>query len=366
VNDAVRLMSARDTEAASAADWSFERDLETVFDALGGAWEALRGARIFMTGGTGFIGCWLLETLRFADRRLALDVHVTLLTRNAAQFWRKAPHLAAHPGFTLLDGDVRRFDAPPGPFTHVIHAATDASADLNEYDPRTMFDTVLDGTRRALDLSAAHAARMLFLSSGAVYGRQPWDIEHIAENWLGAPDCSDPRATYGEAKRAAEMLCAIYAKQFGVHVNTARIFSLLGPHLPLSTHFAAGNFIRDAIDVRPIVVNGDGKACRSYLYAADLAAWLWRILLDAPRGRVYNVGSDETVSIGALAQRVATVLGPLEFRILGKADAGWNPGRYVPDTSAIRRDLGVAATVPLDEAIRRTALWNGWKGKSIS
>jgi dTDP-glucose 4,6-dehydratase len=224
-----------------------------------------------------------------------------------------------------------------------------------------MFDTVVTGTRHVLDLAVANRVRrMLFLSSGAVYGAQPPDIMHVAEDWTGGPDCRDPGNTYAEAKRAAEMLCAIASKKHNLNVATARIFAVLGPLLPLDTHFAAGNFIRDALAGRRITVQGAGTAVRSYLYAADLAAWLWRILLAAPARATYNVGSEHAVSIADLARRTADLLGEAGHEVLGRPDPGWNPGRYVPSTAAIRRDLGVFESVSLDEAIRRTAIWNGW------
>lgn len=87
------------------------------------------------------------------------------------------------------------------------------------------------------------------------------------------------------------------------------------------------------------------------------------MLLRAEPGKPYNVGSDESVSIRDMAEKVSQVLGNGKYQILGAGDMGWNPGRYVPDTSLIGRDLGLHKTVSLDEAIRRTALWNDWKGK---
>ena len=111
---------------------------------------------------------------------------------------------------------------------------------------------------------------------------------------------------------------------------------------------------------KTIVIEGAGKAVRSYLYAADLTAWLWAMLLRAPSGAIYNVGSEEDVSIAELATRVAKLLGAPGVEILAREDPGWNPGRYVPDTQKIRNELGVVPTVGLDEAIVRTARWNGW------
>jgi dTDP-glucose 4,6-dehydratase len=228
-----------------------------------------------------------------------------------------------------------------------------------------MFDTVVSGTRWALEFARQREIpRTLFMSSGAVYGQQPWELERVPESWSGGPICTNPLAAYAEGKRAAEMLCAIYAKQFGLDIVTARIFALLGPHIELGIHFAAGNFIRDAMQGRPVIVKGDGRPCRSYLYASDLTAWLLAMLVKARPGAVYNVGSDQSVSIADLARRTSDLLGGDGVTILGAQDPGWNPGRYVPDTSLIRHELGVQQTQSLDEAILKTALWNGWEPKS--
>jgi dTDP-glucose 4,6-dehydratase len=285
-----------------------------------------------------------------------------ILTRDPAAFAARAPHLASHPGFQFVEGDVLSLAASGERFSHVIHAATDASADLNDRDPRRMFDTVVTGTRRALDLALdAGARRVLFLSSGAVYGPQPWAVERVAEDFPGGPNCQDPKIAYAEGKRAAEMLCAIYAKQFGLDTVSARIFAVLGPLLSLDIHFAAGNFIRDALAGRTVRVIGGGGGVRSYLYASDLTVWLWAMLLRADRGAVYNVGSEESVSIADLARRISGLLGDSGFEILGQPDPGWNLGRYVPSTLLIRQELGLLAEIGLDDAIRRTAIWNGWK-----
>jgi len=343
--------------------WSLEHDLDNVITACQPVWPAVRDGHLFITGGTGFIGCWLLESLRHANRELGLGIRATILTRSINDFRRKAPHLADCGQFQFIEGGIADFRFPDDQFTHIIHAATDASAQLNECDPRKMFSTIVDGTRHVLDFAVeAGIPRVLFLSSGAVYGQQPWELTRVPESWLGGPNCVDPKATYAEAKRAAEMLCAIYCKQHGIEVAIARIFALLGPYLTLDIHFAAGNFIRDAIAGKTVVVNGNGQPCRSYLYASDLAVWLLHMLIRAPSCRPYNVGSDESISIRELAQLVAATLGNGQCRILGQADAGWNPGRYVPDTQLIEAELGLKRTVSLQNAILRTALWNGWKG----
>jgi dTDP-glucose 4,6-dehydratase len=344
-----------------ADDTILAHDLDGIYTRLVDGWQALRGARLFMTGGTGFIGRWMLDSLALANARDGLDVKVVVLTRDPARFAHAAPHLAGNPAFHFVAGDVLSLDWDGARYSHVIHAATDASAALNEQDPRRMFDTVLTGTRAALDFAvAAKARRVLFLSSGAVYGPQPWDMSHVAEDDRGGPDPTTHRSAYGEGKRAAEVLCAIYRQQFGLDIVTARIFALLGPLLSLDIHFAAGNFILDAVAGRTVTVNGDGRAVRSYLYIADLVTWLWAMLLRAPGGATYNLGSEDAVSIADLAERTARLLRGDGHRILGQPDLGWNPGRYVPSTARFRTAMQLAPTVALDEAILRTAQWNGW------
>ena len=351
----------------NAAQWSLDQDLEFILSATEEVFLSLKDARIFITGGTGFIGCWLLESLRHADMRLSLGVKLTVLTRDVAAFKLKAPHLAGYEPFNFVQGEVSSFSSPEEGFTHVIHAATDASADLNANNPIAMFDTVVEGTRRVLDFAVEkRPTKMLYLSSGAVYGQQPWEMERVSEEWRGSPSCTDPKAAYAEGKRAAEMMCAIYGKQFALQISIARIFALLGPYLSLGIHFAAGNFIRDAMQGKPAIVQGNGLPCRSYLYAADLTVWLWHLLQRGAPNKPYNVGSDESVSIRQLAQRTSTVLGAGDCQVLNTVDEGWNLGRYVPDTSQIAQDLGLYKTVSLDEAIRRTALWNGWKEKELT
>lgn len=332
-----------------------DEDIAPLADTLAPAWAKLEGARIFMTGGTGFIGRWMLEALL----RAPIEAEVTVLSRNPRRFADAAPHLAARAN--LVEGDVTQFEPPHGDFTHIVHGATDASAALTASDPCRMFTTIVDGTRRTLEFArSCNSPRFLFLSSGAVYGAQPAAVSHIGEDWPGAPDARDPKSAYAEGKRAAETLCAIYGSQFGLEIVTARIFALLGPRLPLGRHFAAGNFIRDAMAGRRIRISSSGEAVRSYLYAADLAAWLWAMLAQAEPGAVYNCGSEEAVTIAELADRISAILGGAGVDVEGRPDTGWNPGRYVPSSAAIRRDLGLRVTVPLDEAIRRTAMADGW------
>ena len=333
-------------------------DLAYVLENTRALWDELRGQRLFITGGTGFFGCWLLESFLWANRELGLGASVTVLTRDPAGFRRRIPHLALDPAVTLYPGDVRALDYPAGSFSHVIHAATTASADLNGNDPLRMLDTIVEGTRRVLDLSAERGVRkFLFTSSGAVYGKQPADLSHIPETYAGVPDTMDPLAAYAEGKRFSELLCAIYARKYGIETKIARGFAFVGPYLPLDRHFAAGNFIRDRLRGGPIQVQGDGTTLRSYLYAADLAIWLWTILFKGQSCRPYNVGSDSAVAISDLASMVAGLGPPTEVRIASAPQPGVLPERYVPDIARARTELNLTPSVSLADAVLRTSTW---------
>ena len=334
-------------------------DLDQVLARTSGLWEDLRGARVFLTGGTGFFGCWLLETLLWANDRLGLDASAVVLTRNPAAFERKAPALASHPALTLQNGDVRTFDIELGTFSHVIHGGTETAAPLTPADTLGVFDSIVGGTRRVLDLARRSGARRFLLTStGAVYGRQPPGVTHLSEEHMSGPDTTNPARAGAEAKRAAEMLCAIYADA-RLQPTIARCFAFVGPYMPLDAHLAVGNFIRDALRGGPIDVAGDGSPQRSYLYAGDLAVWLWTVLLRGQPMRPYNVGSETAVSIGDLAHAVARRFSPeAEVRFARTPDTAAPVDRYVPSTARIRTELGVTATVDLDEALARTASWH--------
>ena len=331
-------------------------DLDHILAHTDGLWEELRGQRIFITGGTGFFGCWLLESFAWANAKLGLNARAVVLSRNPVAFAKKAPHLTMDKAITFHSGDVRDFKFPTGSYSHVIHAATEASAKLNQENPLLMLDTIVEGTRHTLDFAAACGAKKFLLtSSGAVYGRQPSTMTHISEGYPGAPDPLDPASAYGEGKRAAELLCEIYRQRYGIETKIARCFAFVGPYLPLDAHFAIGNFIRDALAGGPIKVQGDGTPRRSYLYAADLAIWLWTILFRGQPGRPYNVGSDEATKIAGIAQSVArSVSGDIQIIIDKKCDASHAIQRYVPAVERSRQELQLNVWISVAQAIQKT------------
>jgi nucleoside-diphosphate-sugar epimerase len=338
------------------------RDLAHILSLTRPVWERARGKRIFLTGATGFFGAWLLESLAYCNRELHLETSATVLCRNPEAAVARMPHLGGETSIRFVAGDVRSFDFPDQSFDFVIHAAA-ASSGAEAAQPLNLLTTLVRGTERVLEFAKArNTEAFLFVSSGAVYGPQPENLGHIPENYRGGPDWVDPNAAYAEGKRVAEQMCSIYACNSEIQFSIARCFAFVGPHLPLDRHFAIGNFIGDALAGKNISIRGDGTPMRSYLYAADLAIWLWTLLLAKSEHRatpsILNVGSGDAISIGDLATTVVEELNPsLTIELAAKPAAGAPLRQYVPDVTEAEARLGLRKTIGLREAIRRTADW---------
>ena len=314
--------------------------------------------QLLLTGGTGFFGRAVLRSIQQRRDAGTSEFQVETLSRDPGNFSRQYPDLASQPWLRVLPGDIldrKSFSSLSTP-DWVLHAAAD-STHPGALTPRTRYEQIVDGTRNVLDFAVKKGGRrFLFISSGGVYGPQPPDVARISEDFLGMPDPLLTSSTYGVAKRAAEHLCAVTGNETGMSVVIARCFAFVGEDLPLDVHFAIGNFIRDALWADEVVVRGDGLPIRSYMHQQDLADWLLALLERGQGGRAYNVGSDLEISMLALANLVVSVVSPGKpVRVLGGTVGSGGGTRYVPSIARAKKELGLAITVPLAEAIRRTA-----------
>jgi len=330
-------------------------DLQHILGHTESLWKECKGKTVFITGGTGFFGKWLLETISFLNCEMDLGLNTIVLSRTPEKFLKKYTYFR-QPQIRFIQGDVREFSFPKEDVHYIIHAGAAASDQLNTEQPIEMFETIIGGTQHVLNLAKEKKVdSFLFVSSGAVYGKQPSDMTHIPELFVGAPDCADPRSAYGEGKRAGEMLSSLYYHQYKVPVKIARCFAFVGPYLPLDAHFAIGNFILNVLNCEDIVVKEDGTPYRSYLYAADLMIWLWTILLQGKNNEPYNVGSDDDLTIEELAHHVAHAVHPVS-KVVVRQEKNKNIPlkRYVPNVDKIAQELGLVPTTKLDAAINKT------------
>jgi dTDP-glucose 4,6-dehydratase len=229
----------------------------------------------------------------------------------------------------------------------------------NEKELLLVIDGIVNGTWHTLDFAChCKAKKVLLTSSGAIYGKQPSDIDFIPEDYKGAPDTVQSCSAYGHAKRFSESLCAMYADQFGIQTKIARCFTFMGPYMPLNASFAIGNFVLDGLRGEALRVKGDGSPYRSYMYAGDLAIWLWTILFKGKTCFPYNVGSDEAVTISDLADIVSQQFEQRPRIQIEQANViGLAGERYIPSIERARSELGLIPMIGLTEAVQRTIDW---------
>jgi len=322
-----------------------DADLAEVERNVGARWELLRGARLLLTGASGFVGGWMLDSLARARIGRALDTRAIVLTRSRERLVAARPWVDEVDWIEVVTGDVREL-AVNGTLTHVIHCASAASTEENRDDPAAVCDLIVRGTSRVMEAARhAGALRMLHLSSGAVHRAVGAPVATIA-----------PADLFVHAKRLAEAIVLRGGSTDRLAVVAARCFALLGPGLPLDGAFAAGNFVRDMLAGGPVMVDGDGRAIRTYLHAVDLATWCWVLLLDAPGGSAWDVGGTEETSIGSLAERIAAHRAGVRVQVTGAVGHA-PPDRYVPDVRPAAQALGLTPRIGLDEALGRMIAW---------
>lgn len=304
----------------------------------------LDGKKLFLTGGTGFFGKNLLQLLVQEHS----TVNVTLLSRDPERFDTACPHFRNNLNLTFLKGDIRNFSYPSDAFDYIIHGAADADAVMIREQPEEMYRVIVEGTRHLLNFAGRFpATRLLYLSSGAVYGPQPEALPFLPETYRGMPVNA-----YGKGKLKAEELCL----NSDTTCCIARCFAFSGVYLPLHKHYALGNFVADVLAKRPILIKGDGRTIRSYLDSRDLSRWLFTLLRDAPDRDVFNVGSDRPVSIRELAEMVRRISGTRLPILVQKEWNGLPPDRYVPDLSKAK-SFGLKQFIPLEQSIGEMLLF---------
>ena len=333
-------------------------DLEEINQNSGADLEEIVNKPLVITGASGFVGTWLTLSWVAAHKKLNGRGQLLITSRNPQSLIPLTKVIDPRSPVTALASDIRNLHIPSD-FRNgnLIHAATPASAALNSSDPAAMLKVVIEGQERVLAEAIRMNNKVLFLSSGAVYGRQPLDVERLSETWEGAPPISDSNSAYHEGKRVAELMGNIASDKQGLHFVSARLFAFLAPFLPLGTHFAAGNFIRDAINSDEIEIMSGGGSVRSYLYATDLCSQLWALLVRGTNATAYNVGSNIEVTIRELANAIVENINKSASVVVRGTDNSMNVTRYVPSVEKMEQEIEKSQTVFLNEALKRTSGW---------
>lgn len=331
-------------------------DLDEILANSGTIWEELRNRRVFLTGGSGFFGSWLLEGFCHANRQLGLNARVIVLTRDARRFASKLPHLTEQDGVEIEEGDFRNFRSPSGPVDYVIHSLVPDVEATYKSSSQNLYEFFADSVTRLLDLVQEKRSHgMLLCSTGAVYAHQALGRPFTEQDSM-AQGGHDMSSLYGPIRRSAELIALLRFVDRQLPVKIARGFTFTGPYLQLNTLYAIGNFISDVLNRRAVLIKGDGTDVRSYMYGTDLSVWLWTVLLRGKAGQAYNVGSSQSLTLREIADRASALTSPrLEVIVKGKHDP-LLPFKsfYVPDVSKAKHDLNLRENVSFDEALERT------------
>jgi UDP-glucuronate decarboxylase len=349
-------------------------DLEYVCANLVEEFERMAGGRLLVTGGAGFLGYSLVQSvLHWNGTRGRDPIHVTVFDNYARGVPAWLAALRGDARLALVPHDMSKpLPAEMPAFDWIVHAAGIASPTYYRARPLETIDANIQGLRNLLDRAVrlADAGRpvrgFLFFSSSEIYGDPPPEWIPTPEHYRGNVSCTGPRACYDESKRFGETLCVTFARQHGVPVTIARPFNNYGPGLKITDRRVLPDFARDVLAGRDIVMLSDGSPRRTFCYVADAVVGYYKVLVRGRPGEPYNVGIDRPeISMEELAELVACTARDLfgyRGRVVRRAsdEADYladNPVRRCPDITKAKRELGYAPTVLVDEGIRRSLVW---------
>lgn len=319
----------------------------------------LDSTALAITGASGFMGIWLTELLGHLRRTQGLKLKLYLVARDFAFAKEEAAHLyGGGPDATLLCDDVKSLHELPEDVEWIVHAAGSPDVRVHNSQPLFSSQTITQGTQSVLECATRLPRLKGFLnvSSGYVSGFHSGSAP-IGEKSFEGFDPSVFSSAYMEAKRYAESLCTVFRNQYRIPIVNVRPFSFVGPYQSVDAPWAVNNFIHDAVAKRPIRIQGDGTAVRSYMYGADMAWWLLNILLRGESGRSYNLGSAKAITLKELAGRIGHLTNDKVEIHHSRALLKSKPSVFVPSTELAHSELGLTSKFDLDEALLRTIQW---------
>lgn len=303
--------------------------------------------RVLVTGGAGFLGSHLCGVL------LARGDEVVALDNFATSSPSTVECLAAHRGFSFIEGDVCSAPEVGSGFDAIAHLACPASPDEYLRLPLETLAIGSHGSEFVLQLAKANQCRVLLASTSEVYG-DPLERPQQEEYW-GNVNPIGPRSVYDESKRYAEALFMAYRRARGLDTGIVRIFNTYGPGLRPRDGRVVSNFVAQALRGEPLTIYGDGRQTRSFCYVTDLVEGLVRMLASDQPGPV-NLGNPNEISILELAETVLGSTGSesrLEFRPAPQDD----PVTRRPGIAKAAALLDWAPTVSLADGLARTIAW---------
>ncbi|MBC6936349.1 MAG: NAD-dependent epimerase/dehydratase family protein [Chloroflexi bacterium] len=306
-----------------------------------------------ITGGAGFIGSHL------ADRLLAAGQQVTIIDDLSTGRFENVAHLEGHPGFHYAIEDIRNIhvlDRLVSECDVIYHLAAAVGVEKIISQPIATIEVNVGGTEVVLKTARRYRKKVLIASTSEIYGkgaRFPFSEE---DDRLMGPTTRS-RWSYAASKAIDEFLALAYHKEVGLPVVIMRFFNTVGPRQTGQYGMVLPRFVRWALADEPIRVYGDGQQTRCFCNVRDVVAAV-HALAEAPQaiGQVFNIGSQEEISILALAERIRTRAGSRSDIQFVPYDDAYEAGfedfrRRVPGLDKIRAAIEWQPTITLDQTI---------------
>ena len=306
-----------------------------------------------ITGGAGFIGSHVAEAL------VARGDEVTALDNLSTGRYENIAHLDGRSNFhvvigtimneTLVDKLVERCDV-------VVHLAAAVGVELIIKKPLESMMTNIRGSEVVLEMAHRYRKKVLIASTSEVYGKNTnGPLREDTDRVLGSP--LKTRWSYSTSKAVDEILAHVYWKEKGVPTIIVRLFNTVGPRQSGAYGMVIPRFVGRALSGEPLQVHGDGTQTRCFLHVKDVVGALLKLIEHpAAVGDVFNLGSQEEVTIEELAQRVIRLTGSASRIEHLPYEAAYEEGyedmpRRVPDISKLRALIGFQPTMNLDQII---------------
>jgi UDP-glucuronate decarboxylase len=312
--------------------------------------DAFQGKKVLVTGGAGFIGSWLCDTL------VGLGAGVTALDDLSTGKIENINHLTGNLEFRFLQCNVSAFKTGER-FDYIFHLAGHASPEEYQLHPIETLQVSAFGSASMAELARKSDATIVFTSTSEIYGDA--EVLPTPETYWGKVNPIGPRSCYDEGKRFAEALFVAYHRQYGLKLRIPRVFNSYGPRLREDGFYgrAMSRFIMQALTDNPITIYGDGKQTRSFCYITDTITGLLLLTLsENANGEVVNIGSSEEIAILELAKKIKEATkckSDLVFYPLPKDD----PKRRSPDIGKLQKLVNWKPEVSFEEGLKKTIRW---------
>ncbi len=342
-----------------------KKDIENIVKRLGNSVNKLSGKRTLITGASGLIGSYLVETIAYlnSEKILSTPCKVTGLQKSVIAKNSRLGYLLDRKDIQFISHNAADPYSPSSKIDYIIHSAGDSAPAFFLADPLGAIDVNVNGIRWILEYAKKNNIEsVLYMSSGEIYGNPTPENIPTPETYNGNVSTLSLRSPYASSKRLAETLCFVYFEKYKVPVKIARPFIVYGPGLDISDRRVMADFIRNGLEGKPIEMLNEGKDTRSYCYVLDATVAFFQLLLSQKNGEAFNIASDlEEVSIYDVAQLVHKICNIKEEVKVEKQDAKFiqgAPSRVMPDITKLRKAFGYKPEVGIEEGLKRTIGWN--------